>query len=140
MLCQHLENIYDNNIHPSLIEEEFVYSKQMGEQFLDVWNKVDTILTNVVAHRKSIFYLINDKIIFEKFKLLNGNYSFVYDNNYRVIINNDWIDNQVIWEVIQIEIKTKLDDIKFTTYVGDFEDVENYIRLYPEEINYIYKK
>jgi hypothetical protein len=63
MLCNYLNDIYLNHIHPNLTGDEYIYSAEAKETFLDLWFSCNNIKTHP-NFPNSEFYCKNNKILF----------------------------------------------------------------------------
>jgi hypothetical protein len=58
MLCNYLNDIYLNHIHPSLLKDEFIYSAEAKQTFLDLWFSCNNIRRNF--SNNSYYYMKNE--------------------------------------------------------------------------------
>jgi hypothetical protein len=123
MLCNYINNIYLEHIHPNLLDVEFIYSQEVKETFLDMWNSVDGYKI-CPKYPDSVFYIKDSIIVFETYNNTHINFKslFFYKNfRYRhsqflveciikkLINMYDWenISKELINDINACELKQK---------------------------------
>jgi hypothetical protein len=99
MLCNYLNDIYLNHIYKSLSNDEYVYSQEVEEIFLDLWFSCNNAKT-YLEHPDSTFYCINEDILFELYIKQDLKKQFIYCNYAKV------------WSVFESKYYMKYDDIQ----------------------------
>jgi hypothetical protein len=100
MLCEYLNDIYENHIKANLIEDEFRYYQPDIEHFKSLWKQVNFVITSV--EREITTYYIDDEIFLEinhinhyycwpsskYFKYDSPGYKYIIGDFFGVVFNN----------------------------------------------------